>query len=562
MSFIALGPKLRVRADEYATQVVAALGMRGSGKSNVIAVGVEGLLAARIPVVVLDYVGIWYALRLKPDGKTKSRFDIPVLGGAHGDIGLEPTAGRVVAESLARSASSAILDLSDFTKFNRSKFLADFGEAFFHTKKSHRSPVQLVLEEAQRIIPQKIIHAEPHISRMLGAFEEIAETGRNFGIGLAMISLRPEKLNKDVLNLAELLCSFQMTGVHERKRVQEWVQEKDQKGRDQVYGELPSLKVGEALVWSPRWLGVYGKHRFHKKSTYDAGATPTRAAKSVKIAPLKLDELERSMAEVVEQAKENDPRELKRRIRELERDLAKKNPAARVETKTIEVPGPIPDEVPQRIFEIRRLANEIGVAAQAAADRIYRHQKQKPKSVKTVKTQPVHALPTAHAPAVRPTNGVNLKAGCYKIINAIASSPGCTRTAQQVATLTGIKVTGTTMANYKSLLKTGGYIETRGNEWSLTEAGRRLANTEAVPTDHNSLLTFWRPKLKKGAYDLLDHIVRQVGPGKSIERDEWAVVVDINPEGTTLANYISILVTNGLVSRLSSREFTPAEVWE
>ena len=185
---------------------------------------VEQLLDAGVQVVVIDYVGIWFSLRLEADGKTPSQYDIPVLGGRHGDVDLSPSAGAVVAEALAERRSSAILDVSLFSKADRARFATDFAEAFFRAKKQHRSPCLVVLEEAQRYVPQRVFKGQ---ERMLGAFEEIAEVGRNFGIGLFLISQRPQKINKDVLNLADNLLAFRTIGKHERVALEEWVQEKE-----------------------------------------------------------------------------------------------------------------------------------------------------------------------------------------------------------------------------------------------------------------------------------------------------------------------------------------------
>ena len=54
-------------------------------------------------------------------------------------------------------------------------------------------------------MPQRVFKGQ---ERMLGAFEEIAEVGRNFGIGLFLISQRPQKINKDVLNFADNLLGL------------------------------------------------------------------------------------------------------------------------------------------------------------------------------------------------------------------------------------------------------------------------------------------------------------------------------------------------------------------
>ena len=344
MSKIHLGRGLSFDARELATEVTALYGMRGSGKSNTAAVIVEGCLASKVQVIILDYVGIWPSLRLEPDGKTPSRFSIQVLGGRLGDLALTPGSGRLLAEALAASGSSAVIDVSEFNKADRTRFAADFGERLFECKKDNPGPTLLVLEEAQRYAPQMIRPGMEAQARALGAFEQIGEVGRNYGLGLLLITQRPQKVNVEVRNLAENAFAFRMLGVHEREAVQKYVYEKDIPGREDVKGELPSLPQGTALVWSPV-RGIYGKYVLDKKTTYDAGATPLHARKAVKIKPLDLSALEASMSKIIEEAKANDPKTLKAKIAELERAL-KAKPAAAGKTKTVEVPT-----VPKKVAE-------------------------------------------------------------------------------------------------------------------------------------------------------------------------------------------------------------------
>lgn len=345
MKTVHLARGLTLPAAELATEVVASLGQRGGGKSNGAAVVAEGLLEAGIQVIVLDHVGIWFSLRLDETGKRSSPYQIPVLGGQHGDIALVASTGKVVAEALARSGSSAVLDVSSFSKGDRCRFAADFAEAFFSVKKLHPGPVQILLEEAQRYVPQKLF-AGQGLERMLGAFEEIAEVGRNYGIGLHLISQRPQKINKDVLNLADTVLAYRTNGVLERKAISDWVQEKGAEGRKEMHDELPGLERGTAIVWSPN-RKIYGQFAIDKKSTYDAGATPTHARAAVRTKRLDLESLESVMGAAVEEAKANDPRVLKARIAELEREVtrsqrAESHVAPVVErvgrTKRVEVP--------------------------------------------------------------------------------------------------------------------------------------------------------------------------------------------------------------------------------
>ena len=100
------------------TQTFGLIGRKGSGKTYAAGVLVEGLADAGAQVVVLDPVGNWYGLRLAADGQGEG-LPIPILGGEHGDIPLEPGAGQLVANVLVERRSSAVLDLSPFRKNER-----------------------------------------------------------------------------------------------------------------------------------------------------------------------------------------------------------------------------------------------------------------------------------------------------------------------------------------------------------------------------------------------------------------------------------------------------------
>lgn len=318
MSKVRLAPGLEFDAAELATEVTAAIGIRGSGKSNALGVIAEGLLGAGIQVVVLDPVGLWFSLRLDYDGKRPSPHEIHVLGGRHGDAPLLPSSGKLVARALATTRASAVLDVSQMSKGDRCRFAADLAETLLHEKKEHQSPTWLALEEAQTFAPQVIRHGLEYMGRMLGAFEEMAEVGRNFGLGLGLASQRPQKVNKEVLNLAENVLAFRLLGALERKAVRDWVQEKDAVGREHVDGDLPGLRKGVALAWSPV-RDVFGEFALDKKLTYDAGATPLTARAAVNVGPLDLGPLAVALQELTEEASRNDVGKLRARIAELER---------------------------------------------------------------------------------------------------------------------------------------------------------------------------------------------------------------------------------------------------
>jgi len=507
MKTVHLAKGLDVDAHMLATSVTATLGIRGSGKTNAAAVIAEGVLAARIPVIVLDQVGPWFALRLARDGRAASPFEIPVLGGTHGDIALQPQSGRQVAEALAESNASAVLDVSMMGKGERIRFAADFAEAFFEAKKRHRGPVLLVVEESQRFIPQMMRYSDPALARCLGAFEEMAEVGRNFGIGMVLISQRPQKISKDVLFLSDNLMAFRTLGVGERKTIAEWVKEKGAAGRDEVGNELPGLKEGRAVVWSPALFDVYGTFDVALKATYDASSTPKGAEGAVKMKPLDLGALEASMAAVVAEAKANDPKALKARIAELERAAGKRvapaAPPATV-TRTVEV-------VPKDVMAAARAAiasNQKAIERLEATVQTLGAILERPVAA----TGPTPAVRTVTPSVPRPQStpgttagGAALPKGERQVLTAIAQHEnGVTR--EQITVLTGFK--RSTRDAYVQRLRTSGLVEQRGEVIVATETGVAALGDdfEPLPTGE-ALREHWINRLPDGERRVFEVVV-------------------------------------------------------
>lgn len=300
------------------TQKFAFLGRTGSGKSYAASKVAEGMLAVNVPIVVLDPVGVWYGLRLAADGKSKG-FSIPVLGGIHGDIALDPSSGKLIAQAIVKHRTGMVLDVSSMRKGQQAQFVADFCEEFFEAMKVARFPIHVFFEEAQRFVPQRV---DASVARMVGAVEDVVRLGRNFGIGSSLISQRPQSVNKEVLNMSECLVVLQINGTQERKAVRDWIVEKHVNLDDKV-SQLPSLPVGTAFVWSPQWLRCFEKVRIAQKETYDASSTPVFGAKAqaTKLAPIDLEKLREKMAEVVTKAESEDPKKLRAKVAELERAL-------------------------------------------------------------------------------------------------------------------------------------------------------------------------------------------------------------------------------------------------
>jgi hypothetical protein len=158
---------------------------------------------------------------------------------------------------------------------------------------------------------------------MVGVYEEIIRLGRNYGIGVSMITQRPQSVNKEVLNQTECLFVGQVNGAQERDALKKWI---TTQGMDvHLVEELPTLKIGTFYVWSPQWLNLLQKVEILPKETFDASATPKVGDKRVRreLKPLDLADLQEQLKTTIEKAKADDPRELRKQIAELKKELVK-----------------------------------------------------------------------------------------------------------------------------------------------------------------------------------------------------------------------------------------------
>lgn len=314
----------------FVTNATAVLARRGAGKSYTAAVIAEEVMAAGQPVIILDPLGAFWGLRSSADGK-KAGFAVVVLGGRHGDVPLEPTAGKVIAALVVDKPGWYVLDLSLFESgAAQDRFAGDFLESLYRLKSGAPTAQLLIVDEADSFAPQR---PGPQQLHMLGAMESIVRRGRSRGLGMVMITQRPAVLNKNVLTQAENLILMQTTGPQDLAAIELWIQHTGTAKKNAfVLDSLPSMKVGEAFVWSPQH-NMLEQTRIRARKTFDSSATPkpgeTRLEPQTR-ATIDLEHLGASILATVERAKENDPKELRLQIVKLKADLAKK-PASTIE---------------------------------------------------------------------------------------------------------------------------------------------------------------------------------------------------------------------------------------
>lgn len=547
---------------DAATQTFAFIGRKGSGKTYGSGKLAELLIGAGVQVAILDTVGNWFGLRLAADGKSPG-IDIPILGGLRGDIPLAADKGSLIADVLADSGRSLVIDVSQFSKGDRQKFAAALGTQLWKRKKGESSPtpLHLILEESQLIVPENV---RGETAVMVGIYEEIIRLGRNYGIGVTMITQRPQSVNKEVLNQTECLVVFQVNGAHERKALREWIVHQ---GMDvKLLDQLPSLKPGDCFVWSPQWLEILQRIHIAKKETFDSTATPRVGAGVVRakeIRPINLDELKAKMADTIERAKADDPRELRKKIAELEKKL-KTAPVATIETKTIDKPV-ITDA---QIGRLEALAEKIEQQAwwiQERKDKVVLVSEGQVKLLKEVRAlldearmvnAPRVSTPDQRAPITRPTaksqapvrqrvtatnNGSgDLSGPERKILTALAQHGP--RAVKPLARLTRYAHNGGAFRNPLSALRSKGLIDGRETV-AITDAGLgTLGPYDPLPAGAE-LLQHWLDWLPGPESKLLKAICNH-GP---ISPEDLATATDYAPNGGAFRNPLSHLRSLGLI---------------
>lgn len=475
---------------EFITQTQAILAKRGVGKSYTASVEAEEMLKAGYQVVVIDPTGAWFGLKSSADGKHEG-FPIAVFGGEHGDVPLEESAGEIIASAIVERRFSAILDLSLLRKGAVCRFMAPFLEALYRL---NREAMHLIVDEADAIAPQKPFGEE---ARMLGAMEDVVRRGRRKGIGCTLITQRAAVLNKNVLTQCEVLCALRLVHPKDIDAMEEWINvHGDPEKAKQMIASLPSLPVGTAWFWSPGFGDIFKCVHIRERETFDSSATPKAgqiAATPKVLAPVDIAKLGQQIQATVQRVKENDPGTLKRKIAELERQLASRPATA---PKTVEVPvikaGDI-DGLREAVAQLQRASSDVRTNLEALTGLIAAAQRIGGR----VPTSPRPAAAALPRPASRPaprtvaeSNG-HLSGPEQRILDAIAwmESIGVNDPEQTaVAFLAGYTVGGGAFNNPRGRLNSQGYVEyLPGERIRLTDAGRAHARTPEAPLDAEEL---------------------------------------------------------------------------
>lgn len=524
------------------TQTFAILAKRGVGKTYCASVMAEEMLKAGQQIVAVDPTGAWWGLR--------SEFPVVVLGGDHADVPLEENAGEVIARAMVENRFPAVLDLSLFRKGQMVRFMVAFGETLYRL---NREPLHLFVDEADAFAPQGRSGYGVEENRMLGAMEDIVRRGRKRGIGCTLITQRPAVLNKNVLTQAECLVAMRLVHPKDIDAVMEWVNvQADADKAETMTESLPSLGVGDAWFWSPGWLDVFKRVHIRKRETFDSSATPKHGEKPRPPKHMKaidLNALGESIKATVERAKADDPKELRRQLADLRRQLEQRPATSeRVEIeKIVEVPVLKNGELQRTEKIIGRLeAITASVNEQASELRRLIAPAAAPRPQPAPRAIPRPAAPVARRPTVpvqQPTEGITARQQRFLDAAATLTTLGVEVSRETVSAWVGVHPRGGSVGEELKALEQSGLVSIDRGRIFVTDsgmaAGRITGATEAIAQAKAGL-----SNRQARFFDL----IAEVYPNGTT-REAIAEQLGIHPRGGSLGEDLGRLIGRGLVEK-------------
>lgn len=544
-------PALRLKPED-ALQRFGILAMSGAGKSNTAVVLAEELYENFVPWVAIDPKGDWWGIRSSSDGKGPG-LAIPVFGGLHGDVPLDETSGKLLAELIAKERVTCVIDVSEFpSKAAQLRFLTDFAETLL---KVNRDPLMVFCEEADDYLPQRVQKSE---TRCVGAWTKLVKRGRFRGIFCTLISQRSAALSKDALNMVDTLIPMRTAAPRDKKAIEEWVISHG-KGRELV-DSLPELDDGEAWFWSPHKLGMMERLRFRRRQTFDSGETPTLKGSRppAKLADVDLSAIQTQMAEAFEQAKKDDPKLLRDEIARLRKELAAaKDTQAEPEEVEVEVPVEVPVFPGELKIEIENLLDSHADSAGSLLTRIQNGefdlsqkkiggpQKPAPKSQRASgvpKREPDEPPGHDERPTGRP---VELPTAAAKMLVTLVQRHPMKLSRSQLAALSGYSVKSSTVSVSLTKLRNEGCIEEGDGLIWPSDLGFKVVGAPPEPMTSAELIESWRSSLTAGARAFFNVLV-EVYPER-LNREELADRAGYSISSSTVSVSLTTLRRNGLL---------------
>lgn len=545
---------------------------------------VEDLLRREKRVCVIDPKGDWYGLKLSADGKS-SGFPVIAFGDfveeKASDVPINEQSGRHIAELISSGNRPCVIGFRGWMPGRMTQFWIDFASTLFNSKSGE---LYLIIDECHNFMPKgKVL--DPQAGKCLHWSNRILSEGRGLGLVILIASQRPQKVHNDALTCCETLFAMRVVHAADRAAIEDWIEGCGDKAQGaEVLKTIASQARGEANVWCPEHHFGPRRIQFPMFQTFDSFAPPQLQKKisAAGWAGVDLDAVKQKLAKVIEEAKANDPGELRKEIARLKTELARKPEARPAPPEKVPAVDEsdlalvrdamgLAQDVSARIIaledfgtkvagirnELAKLNERLGDVRRGGAVQALRHA-----------PAPRRALPTAASPRPRAAaNGdVQLNSTQQRILNALMwlESVGVHNpTNLQVGAIALIDASGGHFGNVVGPLSTGGLINRGVGNMSLTDEGRKYAQMPeqlATLADYHAML---RDRVRRArnatgkTVEMLNAIIAR--GGEPVTTDTIGNEVGIDHTGGHFGNTIGPLGTIGLITR-DRGLVTPTEI--
>lgn len=269
-NFIDVAEWLVLTVDNFVGQRGAILGMPGMGKSTTLARLVEEM-SSKLPMTIVDIENEYWSLAEGYAFEVAGRGELEpgVMVPRH--VAVEHA--RALAREVYEGDKSVILCLLNYGEEEREDFLLQYFKQLWELAQKQRRPHTIVIDEAHEFVPQR--GGKSDLQKII---KQMFIRGRKRGLGFLLASQRSAFVNKDVLNLCNILFLHAVQLPLDIGLYKSLLPMEPRHARQMIDG----LTVGQAIV---RRKGANGKNRadvytVKQRRTRDIGATPS-LAKSV-----------------------------------------------------------------------------------------------------------------------------------------------------------------------------------------------------------------------------------------------------------------------------------------
>jgi hypothetical protein len=317
-----LGP-LAIDPAEYGSQGNAVLGIRGSGKSYTATELGELLFDAGVPWLAFDPTGIWRFIRVPGKGKG---YPVVVAGGKEGDLPLTVAGTPALVRAAMENGISLVFDLHGamLSKADWRRVVTSAVRILMQENAEHGLR-HIFIEEAAEFVPQRPIDWDVYAE-----LERLARVGGNSRLGYTLINQRSQEVNKAVLELCENIFLHRQRGKNALDNLDKWLQIAGAAEQQSIIRSMPDLPNGQCWAWiggdkpmPPKLITVPEKNSFHPDRRVMRGDAIKTKAKPVDVGAF-VEGMKGQLEKIVEEAKANDPKELRLKIAALQRELAAK----------------------------------------------------------------------------------------------------------------------------------------------------------------------------------------------------------------------------------------------